>query len=818
MPDNYIHSEEVFLMESALIDQPKSQSSGGCSGVAAIVFLSLFIVAMTVIVQITDFFLMQTIFEGSLKVPNIRWMITLGFGLLLFVPLLIAGMVVKEPVARAGLNALRNISILVMLLAPSHFPFVTNWQLTAELQIAALVVFLAGVLIFRKKSEPGNISHDISSYSPVFLALAAGAVLGIPWVLWGALGSSFDILMGILVSAGLGASLAVVAAPAVYVQSVTPEDEQSRKGIGMSGWIITLAILMLTTAVDQNGNGWLLLVSMLPLGFACSALVFGWDGEPSFQGKMAAGCLAALGFLWPMLMVDPDELSLVISSGDGELFGYAAKAAGVGLFIALVVMTILIILRRSSKDHPLPAPIHLGMFVFTWAGIIALFLTLGKPGFYGEKVFVIMKSQAALSSEKSIPDAMERRKAVYVGLVKNAEDSQKDIRAWLDGQHVTYRPYYLVNALELDAGPVLRKQIEARSDVDRVLDSPILRPLKNPVPVARGELTQLDETPWGIQSIEADKVHDELGVAGEGVVIGQSDSGVQGDHPEIAAQYRGKFDGTDDYNWFDPWYGSTKPVDIGGHGTHTMGTMVGERTGVAPKAEWIGCVNLARNLGNPGYYLDCMQFMLAPFPQNGDPFKDGKPEKGANVLNNSWGCPTVEGCDAGTYLPAVSALKTAGVFVVASAGNTGYGGCSTVQDPLAIYGDVYTVGAINAQGNLAGFSSLGPVDVDGSHRIKPDIVAPGEDVISSYPNSTYYSAGGTSMAGPHVVGVVALMWSANPKLIGDIDKTREILNETADTYTGEVPECVKNTGIPNNASGYGNVNAYKAVQKSLEIR
>jgi subtilisin family serine protease len=97
-------------------------------------------------------------------------------------------------------------------------------------------------------------------------------------------------------------------------------------------------------------------------------------------------------------------------------------------------------------------------------------------------------------------------------------------------------------------------------------------------------------------------------------------------------------------------------------------------------------------------------------------------------------------------------------------------------------------------------------------------VAPGEDVISSYPNSTYYSAGGTSMAGPHVVGVVALMWSANPKLIGDIDKTREILNETADTYTGEVPECVKNTGIPNNASGYGNVNAYKAVQKSLEIR
>jgi subtilisin family serine protease len=74
------------------------------------------------------------------------------------------------------------------------------------------------------------------------------------------------------------------------------------------------------------------------------------------------------------------------------------------------------------------------------------------------------------------------------------------------------------------------------------------------------------------------------------------------------------------------------------------------------------------------------------------------------------------------------------------------------------------------------------------------------------------------MAGPHVVGVVALMWSANPRLIGDIDATRQILNETADPYTGVRPECVKDTGVPNNASGYGMVNAYKAVQKALEFR
>jgi len=208
--------------------------------------------------------------------------------------------------------------------------------------------------------------------------------------------------------------------------------------------------------------------------------------------------------------------------------------------------------------------------------------------------------------------------------------------------------------------------------------------------------------------------------------------------------------------------------------------------------------------------------MLAPFHQDGDPFIDGKPELGANVLNNSWGCPEVEGCDAETFLPAVKALKDAGIFVVASAGNSGYGGCSTVQDPLAIYEEVYSVGAINENGDIAGFSSLGPVEVDGSGRIKPDIVAPGVDVLSSYPGSTYEINSGTSMAGPHIVGVVALMWSANPNLIGNIERTREILNSTADHVTGVSPVCGEQGQIPGNSSGYGVVNAYKAVLKALD--
>jgi subtilisin family serine protease len=308
-----------------------------------------------------------------------------------------------------------------------------------------------------------------------------------------------------------------------------------------------------------------------------------------------------------------------------------------------------------------------------------------------------------------------------------------------------------------------------------------------------------------------------LGVTGEGIVVGQSDSGVQGDHPELLDSYRGN-GGSHDYNWFDPWFHTTEPVDSGGHGTHTLGSVLGNSTGVAPDAEWFGCVNLARNLANPALYLDCMQFMLAPFPLNGDPFTDGDPARGAHVINNSWGCPELEGCDALALRPAVHALRAAGIFVVASAGNDGPA-CSTVQDPIALYDEAFSVGAVDRFGQVAGFSSRGPVAEDGSGRIKPDIAAPGVEVLSAFPGSTYAYADGTSMAGPHIAGVVALIWSANPALIGDIEGTEQILIETAQPYTGITEEaaCGDPSARPNNLVGYGIVDAYGAVQRALEV-
>jgi subtilisin family serine protease len=156
------------------------------------------------------------------------------------------------------------------------------------------------------------------------------------------------------------------------------------------------------------------------------------------------------------------------------------------------------------------------------------------------------------------------------------------------------------------------------------------------------------------------------------------------------------------------------------------------------------------------------------------------------------------------------------VFVVASAGNDG-SACSTVEAPISLYDEVFTVGAMDESGAVAPFSSRGPVLADGSGRVKPDVVAPGVNVLSAYPGGTYAYNDGTSMAGPHVAGVVALLWSAEPALIGDIDRTEQILAQTAAPLENQMAAfaCGDADEVPNNVSGYGLIDVYAAVQLAL---
>jgi subtilisin family serine protease len=308
------------------------------------------------------------------------------------------------------------------------------------------------------------------------------------------------------------------------------------------------------------------------------------------------------------------------------------------------------------------------------------------------------------------------------------------------------------------------------------------------------------------------------------------------DHPALLEAYLG-WDGQQavhDYRWYDPWDNQPEPWDDNGHGTHTTGTIVGldgeNKVGVAPGAKWIACRNMRHGIGNPGSYLSCMEFLFAPFPLDGDPIHDGDPARGANVVNNSWGCPAEEGCQPDTLRVAVDNLRAAGQMMVVSAGNDGPK-CGTVQDPPAIYDNVLSVGAIAAGDQAASFSGRGPVTADGSLRLKPDVVAPGVDIRSSV-RKGYASLPGTSMAGPHVAGAVALLWSMEPQLVGDLQRTESLLIGTAQPLTvdsvcdpstpaGDLVCACGTDGlqsIPNQVYGWGQIDIWAAAQSLEETR
>ena len=185
------------------------------------------------------------------------------------------------------------------------------------------------------------------------------------------------------------------------------------------------------------------------------------------------------------------------------------------------------------------------------------------------------------------------------------------------------------------------------------------------------------------------------------------------------------------------------------------------------------------------------------------------------------GCPASEECTgtpADGIQTSVQNVTNAGILFVASAGNAG-SGCATVGNAPALYPESFTVGSYTDTGAISGFSSRGPVTYDGATRVGPDVTAPGSNIRSAFSGtvSSYAAISGTSMAGPHVAGVAALLWSARPELRGQISLTRAILQQTAvDTTSAQTCGGTPGSSIPNNTFGHGKVDALAAIATTLQ--
>jgi len=403
--------------------------------------------------------------------------------------------------------------------------------------------------------------------------------------------------------------------------------------------------------------------------------------------------------------------------------------------------------------------------------------------------WITFHTDADLAPAKDISDWAERGQFVYDALKKSAKASEAAIAAELDAAGVKYTSYPLVNAVLVKGGTQdLALDLASVGQVAEIQASPqvaLIEPVEETTPTDEGvrpddaaTATDAGVDAWGVDAIRAPEAW-ALGATGAGITVANLDSGVQFDHPALVSQYRGtQPDGTfdHDYNWM-PSRGACAdaPCDDNGHGTHTMGTMVGDdgtnHVGVAPGAKWIatnGCCDSSgvESLLESGWWL------LAPTDLHG---KNPDPSKRPHVINNSWGQDTEHNFD--DFFRAVDeAWTAAGIFSVWSSGNTSPGAaCDTVSTPGSA-SSAYSVGAYDVNGDLASFSRKGEGE---NGQIKPEISAPGVAVRSSYPGNQYVEMSGTSMASPHVAGAVADLWSYDPTIIGQVEETRRLLGEAA---------------------------------------
>lgn len=448
-----------------------------------------------------------------------------------------------------------------------------------------------------------------------------------------------------------------------------------------------------------------------------------------------------------------------------------------------------------------------------------------------------IKEKPDLSLAKTFSDFNEKKEYVYNLLKSFSNKSQELIINSIKANDLEYKQFFITNAILVKSDYNFMSKIAKLNNVKYISANPSI---KNDMEVTLDKVNYRNPNgiEWGIIKINANDVWD-LGYTGSGVVIGGQDTGYRWTHEAIKSQYRG-WDGNvanHNFNWHDAIHeininntgdnpcglSITEPCDDYGHGTHTMGTMIGEngsnQIGVAPDAKWIGCRNMERGWGTPSTYLECFEWFLAPTDLNGE---NANTELAPDIINNSWHCTEDEGCDNSNYVfmeNAINNLRSAGIVVVSSAGNSGPN-CNKINSPPGFFNSSFTVGASNSLDTIAGFSSRGPTTGYGNNLLKPNIVAPGVMVRSSTYDSdnSYGIKSGTSMAAPHVTGAIALLIDAFPSLKGHPEDIESVLEQSA-LYLDTDQSCngINGTEIPNNTYGYGRLDILEAINYKISM-
>lgn len=405
-------------------------------------------------------------------------------------------------------------------------------------------------------------------------------------------------------------------------------------------------------------------------------------------------------------------------------------------------------------------------------------------------VIVTLKRQAKLAGIGSLYGREARLRRLVNDLKAQAERSQGGLHSLLQARQaqgeaagVVY--YWIFNGLALQATPRLVEELASLPQVlfirlERTFSAPTLQTGQTSIP--EDNLVQIGATSlW------------DLGFQGQGVVVANLDTGVDGGHPDLAPRWRGG-----NNSWYDPYGQHTTPADLNGHGSATMGVMVGDGAGgtaigVAPQAQWIAVkIFNDSNMAEESKVHLAFQWLLDP---DGNPNTADAPQ----VVNNSWAF-AAPGCDL-TFQADLQALRAAGILPVFAAGNLGPGpdaNTSTSTSP-GNNPEAFAVGAVDKSDGIWSGSSRGPSHCD--QTLFPEVVAPGSGIRSADKQGGYQSWSGTSLAAPHVAGGLALLLDAFPDLT--VDEQEQALIASA-----------VDLGEPggDNTYGYGRIDLLAAYQ------
>lgn len=410
----------------------------------------------------------------------------------------------------------------------------------------------------------------------------------------------------------------------------------------------------------------------------------------------------------------------------------------------------------------------------------------------------------------------ERHRRVVQALKLESARSQATLVEFLSaergkGKVKSYRAFWIANIVAVTTTASRVAELAARPDVGRVLENRVIKLSGGKVKeggktatASSGETLLADNGKifnWALEKMNVRPLW-ARGLTGRGILVGNIDSGVDGNHPALASKWRGAHGATATESWFDPISGSSFPFDddSGTHGTGTMGCMLGQSgadtVGVAPDAQWIAAKAFEPGMpGDSEKIILCLQWMADP---DGDPATvDDVPD----ILNLSFGDKSTTSCVT-TFWESLNNLKALGVTPIVASGNLNDHGTKIAAPGNSP--DFFAVTAVDSLNQYASHSMPGP-SFCAPNIIKPDIVAPGHQVRlakgeTQFSAATYHYNNGSSFACPLVSGVAALVRQANPELTPD--EVYEVLRGSA-TDLG--------VAGPDTLFGYGAINADSAV-------